>query len=376
MPTIRTATPATRDLRVDLARGLCLWFILVDHTQGNALGLVTLRSFAVCDAADVFMFLCGVSASLAYGRTFDRAGWGEARKRVLSRIWTLYLAHLALLAALVALTVSSSALGHADAGRFLMLQDQRLDAWNLLRLALMLEQPANLDILPLYMLFLAWFALILPLIDRPLCLLALAGGLWGARHMHLPGTNLGAGFNPLAWQLTFTLGVLCCRHAHLLRRWPLRSLDMAAVALLVAGLCANLALPDTWSAYDQLNPLLRAVLRGVGKKDLDPGRVLSVLALAWMVYRCVPLDAAWLRSSGATALAGLGKNSLPVFAVGVALSGLGGWALFAWDGSIAAPVAVNVTGIAGLMATARLASLRPRVLQPSARRSAAVAASA
>ena len=174
---VGTPLLAKRDARIDLARGLCLWFILVDHMQGNVLGLVTLRSFAVCDAADVFVFLCGVSASLAYGRTFDREGWWAAGRRALSRVRTLYLAHLALLAALAAFTASSGALGHADAGRFLALQDQPLDAGRLLRLALMLEQPGDLDLLPLYMLLLAWFALVLPLTRRPLCLLALSGGL-------------------------------------------------------------------------------------------------------------------------------------------------------------------------------------------------------
>ena len=358
MPTTRSVAPATRDVRIDLARGLCLWFILVDHMQGNLLGLVTLRSFAVCDAADVFVFLCGISVTLAYGRTFDRAGWWTASKSMLSRARTIYLAHLALLAASSILIAVGRTSGHEDIDGFFLMQGQSLSIESLLRLALLLDQPGYMHLLPLYVMLLSWFALLLPMINRPLRLLALSGALWVVSHMHLPGTDLGVGFNPLAWQLTFILGVLCCRYAHLLRQLQPRLLDFAAVALLAAGVCANLALPDTWSAYDQLNPLLRAVLRGVGKKDLDPGRVLSVLALTWVVYRGVPRDAGWLRSRGVTALAGLGQHSLPVFAVGVVLSSLGGWALFAWDQGIAAQVAANVAGLAGLLAAARLAQLR------------------
>ena len=61
-------------------------------------------------------------------------------------------------------------------------------------------------------------------------------------------------------------------------------------------------------------------------------------------------------------LSGLGEHSLSVFAVGVALSGLGGWALFAWGQGFAAQVAVNVAGIASLTATASLAKPRPGLI--------------
>jgi hypothetical protein len=355
----------TRDLRIDLARGLCLWFIFVDHSSVNVLSGFTLRSYAPCDAADAFVFLCGISAALAYGGKLDRAGWWEASKSALRRVRTIYLAQLALAAALIALLLADRALGQAAAGRMLGLQQwPALDAAGLLRLACLIDQPPYLEVLPLYMALLSWFALTMPLIRRPLLLLGLSAGLWIAVHLH-PFGGLWAGtyYNLAAWQLTFTLGALCCRYAGLLRRPELRRLDIVAVGVIAAGACAACVLPQTWEAYDQLNQPMRALLRGVDKGNLDPARVLSVLALAWMIFRHVPAGAPWLRARWAAVLTGLGQRSLPVFVAGAVLSSLSTCVLVALHQTVAAEIAVNVVGIAGLVTAARLSTLRPSAIR-------------
>lgn len=351
------ATARTRDLRIDLVRGLCLWFILVDHTPENGLRDFTLRGFAQCDAADAFVFLCGVSVALAYGGKFDRAGWWQASKAVLRRMRTIYLAQVALVAALVALAAVDRVLGQVGIERSIWPGEQSLDAVAVLRLAGLLDQPGLLSVLPLYLALLSWFILTMPLIKRPLCLLALSGGLWVAVHLYPHGLRVGPYFNAFAWQLTFTLGVLCCRHAHLLRRPGLRCLDAAAVGLLAAGAWAVLTLPPTLEAYDQLSPPLRVLLRGRHKVDLDPGRVFAVLAFAWLIFRHMPRDARWLGARWAAAPIALGRCSLPVFAAGVVLSGASSWILCTWGQGFGAQIAVNAAGIAGLVAAAYLSEL-------------------
>ena len=156
-----------RDIRIDLARGVCLWFILVDHTAANVLNQLTLRNFAICDAADVFVFLCGVSASLAYGTKLDHAGWWEASKAVLRRVRAIYIAQLVLIIMVAALLIASRALGQLEVARFFWLHEQAFSATALIRLACLVDRSSllGLGILPLYIALLSWFALIIPLVD-------------------------------------------------------------------------------------------------------------------------------------------------------------------------------------------------------------------
>ena len=79
-------------------RGLALWFIFIDHAGNNPLERVTLGRFALCDAAEVFVLLSGVSSGLAYGGAFDRKGWLQAARSALRRaggsmppIWASFL---------------------------------------------------------------------------------------------------------------------------------------------------------------------------------------------------------------------------------------------------------------------------------------------
>src|SRR5580698_1967626 len=101
--TITTAEPApprgkraSRDYRLDFFRGLALVFIFIDHIPDNVVSYFTLRSFAFCDAAEVFIFISGYTAALAYGPVFDREGVAMGFARIYRRVWQLYIAHLCL----------------------------------------------------------------------------------------------------------------------------------------------------------------------------------------------------------------------------------------------------------------------------------------
>src|SRR5436853_4084697 len=84
------AVAFNRDPRIDVVRGMALLMIFVDHIPGNALGLGTLRNFGFSDAAEIFVFLAGMSAMLAYGKAFERNGALGGLSRVIRRWGRLY----------------------------------------------------------------------------------------------------------------------------------------------------------------------------------------------------------------------------------------------------------------------------------------------
>src|SRR6185437_5579486 len=85
-----------RDLRLDFFRGLALWFIFLDHIPQNALGWLAVRNYGFCDATEVFVFISGYTAVIAYRRMMMREGWLRAASRIYRRVWQLYVAHILL----------------------------------------------------------------------------------------------------------------------------------------------------------------------------------------------------------------------------------------------------------------------------------------
>src|SRR5262245_38408290 len=211
---IAAITPPARDIRVDFFRGLALLFIFVDHVKENTLQYVTMQNFGFADAAEVFVALAGYASFLAYMRVFDRQGWWAGLVKVASRISKLYLAHTLFLIACVAVLITATiAFDNPIYESVVNLEPFFEEPMRALRKALLLvHQPDMLDILPLYIVLLAWLPVLL-LLMRVHVLVALAASvtLWlGAnlRGWNLPNypENEGWFFKPFAWQLLFSLG--------------------------------------------------------------------------------------------------------------------------------------------------------------------------
>jgi hypothetical protein len=62
----------TRDLRIDLVRGIANLSIFVDHIPHNAVNLLTLRNFGFAGATDLFVFVGGYAAALLYDQMARR----------------------------------------------------------------------------------------------------------------------------------------------------------------------------------------------------------------------------------------------------------------------------------------------------------------
>lgn len=348
-----------RDLRVDFFRGLALWWIYTDHIPGDVLSHVSLRNFAMCDATEVFVLLAGFGGGMAYGATLDRQGYLYAAADVLRRAWMLYIAHIFLFVVYTAqVAFSADAL---DRGYYL--DEARLDIlanepYRALREALLLRfQPSLLNILPLYVVLLLFFALVLPLLRYPAALFALSFTLYAA--VRVTGINLwewsgdGWFFDPFAWQFLFMLGALLA-YAPLRMprvRWPV---DIGAVVLLLTGFFVSWVGDHPEISMQMPEWMIRLVVTE-DKTGLHPIRLLSILALAWLVIRTIPIGAGWLRGRVAGPLVLIGQNSLPVFCSGVFLGFIARLGL-EYDDRAGMQLVVNLSGALGMLAVGALAA--------------------
>src|SRR5260370_9908360 len=99
-----------RDLRIDACRGIALWWIFLDHVPNNIGSWLTLRNYGFGDAAEIFVFVSGVTCALAYGKALRSDGWTAVIRRTLRRSWDIYVAFLLL-------TLACAILVHLAGGR-------------------------------------------------------------------------------------------------------------------------------------------------------------------------------------------------------------------------------------------------------------------
>lgn len=362
----RGAAPAApvkveRDPRVDLFRGLSLLIIFIDHVAGNWLSRITPSAMGFSDAAEYFVLLAGFSAALAYGSVMDRRGFVPGSAQVVARIWKLYSAHLGLFV-FMAVAVAFMAVKFGNPlyyEQVAILPFFQEPAITILQIATLLFLPNYLDILPLYIVLLAMLPAlwVLARIAPAVALIASAwlyGAAW-AFEWAIPNMSTGGAwfFNPFAWQLIFTIGLVAgqatLRGVSLPRSWLLVAMAGGIVAY---GLISS----APWSVIPGLNAM---VLPDDWRLDLDKTnlslwRLSHALSLAYLIARFVPPSAGWLRSTIGRELEQAGRHSLPLFCLGVILSLIGTFALTEIGRGVWMQLAVNLAGIAILLGTARM----------------------
>lgn len=365
--------PSTRDLRVDFFRGIALVCMFWDHLPGNPLGYFTLRNIGLSDAAELFVFLAGYGAMLAYGSVYVREGYFPAAVRALRRAWVLYVAHIFLLAQLMAVVFVANArvetrdfIGEMGLGYFLNEPQNALVGGMLLQF-----KPVLMDPLPLYVILMTVLSGLLPLLVRrpwwvlgPSCLLWLLEKQTG---LNLPSAPEGVWFfNPLAWQFLFFVGACCARPGRLIRlhTYDRRVLDSLLMPLASAFLVLSLLLSLSWrwpAVHDAIVPLAVAeLIYPISKTDLDLLRVIHFLALAYVAVR-LARPGAWLDHPAAALLRRMGRHALEVFCLSVLLAPLADAA--GTLGGDAWPVQV-AAGIAGVALMAALATWLDAVRGP------------
>ncbi|QXI27538.1 OpgC domain-containing protein [Pseudomonas vanderleydeniana] len=349
-----------RDPRIDFFRGLALIFIFWDHVPHNPLGQITLRNIGFSDAAEVFVFLAGYAAVLAYGKILQRDGYLIACVKILRRAWVLYVVHIFLLAMLMGIVFFANShvetrdlIQEMGLQHFVSHPEQALTDELLLRF-----KPNLMDPLPLYIVLLLGLPLVLPLLLRlPLAVVAVSLTVYLLAP--LLGWNLAAigdgvwYFNPVTWQLLFILGGAAALHSQRPRLPDNRSL--ARQPLFVAAAAYSLAagvitLSWRWpQIHDAVMPAtLSNWLYPISKTDLSPVRLLHFLALAYVTAKLLP-GGNWTRHWLARQTGRMGRYSLEVFCLGVLLAPLADMVNALADDAFAMQVCTALAG-AGLLA--------------------------
>ena len=318
------AAPAKRIDGIDFWRGLALLTIFIDHLPENVFQHVTQKNFGFSDAAELFVFLSGVSVALAYGVRFFDGETVEAVRAVLRRAFTVYWVQILISLLIIAIFASAATLWKEDD----LLEDADAVVSNPLQTTVailaLLHQLDNANILPLYIALLLVTPLLLVLARRDnwLMLAASAGIYLAARafSLNLPtwpveGTWF---FNPLAWQLIFAIGIFAGRR--LKRGGIAYDARLFAASLAVVAIAAVVR-TDAFGYASGLWQSVRDVL-DCGKTDLGFARLVHFLAVAYIVYHS-GLTGLMRRTRAFLPLCLIGRYSLPVFATGTVLSAMG-----------------------------------------------------
>jgi hypothetical protein len=356
--------PASRDLRLDLFRGLALWLIYLDHIPSNMVSWLTIRNYGFSDATEIFVFISGYTAAFVYGREMENRGVVVASARVLKRAWQIYVAHIFLF------VIYMAEIAYVAASFDNPLYSEEMGIFNFLKQpdvamiqAMLLKfKPANMDVLPLYIILLAGFPPMLWLLTRRATLaLAASVALYALAwrfDWNFPAYPSGTWvFNPLAWQLLFVFGAWCAlggaeRIAPIVR-------SRTVVALAAAYLTFAFVITLTWY-FPRLAVFvpkwLSEWMYPIDKTNLDVLRFAHFIALAALTIRFVDRDWAGLSSPLARPAILCGQHSLEIFCLGVFLSFAGHFAMVEISDGIAMQVVVSVLGIVAMVATAALIS--------------------
>ncbi|MBB4378186.1 hypothetical protein SAMN05216573_108332 [Bradyrhizobium sp. Rc3b] len=343
-----------RDLRLDLFRGVANWAIFLDHIPDNVVNWVTTRNYGFSDAADLFVFISGYTASFVYARMMLERGFLVGATRLTKRVWQLYVAHIILFVIYIA-SISYLALRFGDSEMINEFNVAGLvdNATETLRQGLFLRfKPLNLDVLPLYIVLMGLFPPVLWfMLRKPDLTMVLAIVLWlAARHF---GWNLNAYpagqwyFNPYCWQVLFVFGAWCAmggaRRSMTLINAPI-TLYLCLGYLLFALV---MTMAGRFPTFGGMFPeWLFSAFNPNDKTNLAPYRFIHFVVIVILVIRFVPKEWPGLEWKVFDPLIVCGQQSLAVFCVGVFLSFVGHFELSMSSGSLLAQIFVSVAGIA------------------------------
>jgi hypothetical protein len=319
---------------------------LIDHIPWNGLDSLTPRNFGFSDAAEAFVFLSGVSVSLAYAPTLQEAGFGRLFERCATRAGKLYLVQMVMVASSIAMPIAAAAaigdqsiaLGQG-LSRFI---DFPLSA--VASAAALAYTPNFAGVLALYVVLMLWAPVVIFLASRsPALALVVSVVVYVAGRGHPSGDPDGWPFNPFAWQLVFAIGIICAvKWRRGLPRPQRRLVALAGAVILVAAILSIKAMGIKATAFAHLD---------LDKYNLGVLRLAHFLALAYVVSAVAivqPWATAMRRIVGSRmgqSFQAMGRNSLLFFALG-SVASTGGRCLMAAAQSLAAPhLVVHLVGL-------------------------------
>ena len=350
---------------IDFWRGVALVMIFINHVPGMVYSHLTLRNYAISDAAELFVFLAGCSlAFVASGK----AGTKPLRQvivRLLSRAFEIWRAQIVIISVAIAMLAAGA----------IAFNDPLLLEWHgagpafsdtaraSIGLVLLTYQIGYFNILPLYVVLLL-LALVFVVIARRSLAAALAASfaLYAATltwQLQLPSWPAQGAwfFNPLSWQVLVVLGfaVITLQQSRpsqwqsvVSRLWP--------VSLVVVAVGAGIV----WMDY-RPDPMAVPHPRFFflfDKQFLSPIRILNIAAVAIAFYPLFPILA---RSMAPVVryFSSLGRNSLVVFCVVSLLALAGQIARYVGEPNFLFDTGIVIVGLVVLRVTAWIAELQP-----------------
>lgn len=356
---------SVRDIRLDLFRGLALWFIFLDHIPTNIVSWLTVRNYGFSDATEIFVFISGYTAVIAYGRMLDKEGWPRTAARVYRRVWQLYVAHILLFVAFTAqiawVSIARDAPALIEEMELLGLGQNPYRA--ILEAALLKFRPVNLDVLPLYIVLLAAFPWVLPVLVRwPWAVIAVSVALYVVTCRYnwslpaYPDEKVWY-FNPMAWQVVFHVGAACAVFGPGLSRLDRFRTPLTVLAVAFVLFAALIALSWQYNPLERLIPAwVSRIIYPIDKTNIDVLRFLHFLAIAWLVRIAVPIDAPALKWPIWQPLRRCGEASLLIFCIGTFLALSGQVIVSHYEDSIVSQIVVSVAGIAIMCVAAYIAA--------------------
>ncbi len=353
--------PKHYDYRIDFFRGLSLIFIFINHIPDNAFSYFTSRTYALFDSAEVFMFLAGYSAALAYYSLVPQ-GLQAISLKALRRTRAIWTYHLLLVAGIMAAAFVIGEAGIRTDYEIALDKLQSDPVRVLVGAPLLAFQAPLLDILPMYVMvmllapFLIWLR-----VRGELALLAASGLMWMFTARFFPTIptmtyDVSWNFNPFCWQFLFAIGLACGWRARtnappVASGESRRVLDICCVLFVAFSACVLMTI-----AFETIDDVaanrLRAMYFSLNKHTLDLWRLVGLLASAYLVGRLVPKEAPWLQFRVTRWVCAAGAASLPIFALTVVLSFAGTFVVTAFNHSILGDALVTGAGIVIILAVA------------------------
>jgi hypothetical protein len=352
--------PKGRDYRLDLLRGLANWAIYLDHIPDNAVNWLTQRNYGFSDAADLFVFISGYTASFVYARIMLERGFVIGGTRLIKRAWQIYVAHIILLVMYIAeIGYLARRYNNPDLeNEFNVAGFMANPAETLYQGLILAFKPVNMDVLPLYILLMVAFPPILwTMLRLPNLTLTASFLLYlAARHFdwNLAAYPTGSWyFNPFCWQFLFVFGGWFALGGSISARPLIRSSAVLwlgsayllfALVMTMAGRFPEIAhMMPVW-LYDAFNPN--------DKTNLAPYRLVHFIVLFFFIARFLPRDWRGLEWPVIRPLIKCGQQSLEVFCVGVFLAVGAHVVLVEVSDAIWMQIVVSVVGIALMTAVA------------------------
>ena len=351
---------------IDFWRGLALIMIFIDHVPGIIFENYTYQHFAISDAAEVFVFLAGWSLRIVTSGSRRQQSVLRMTMRLESRAFTIYIAQVFVTAIALAITATGA----------ILLQDSLLLEWNnaavifeapleaQLAVAIMSHQLSYFDILPLYVLLMA-FAPAIVLLDRMSAWVLLGVSLAAYVSVLWTGFNIPTWpvegrwfFNPFAWQLVFVLGFLCADPQGIARFVHRR-------ARLIGWLVAPIILYCAWLSWERWAPDPLAVPEPplffmFDKSFASPARIGHLLCAVVFSTGLFAYVQRFARPF-ANFFAMLGRNSLQVFCAASIMSLAAQFTRYGLGDSFATDLLVLSFGTVVMGATAWLSEWSDRI---------------